>query len=134
RHTGNVPAEAPGPDAGGGPRPKLPPPLPCVRSLPDGSFVYAASWGYRVAFLDPSGRLPARSPIDGGKARVTGLSVDRAGRWLAVGWTDRHFGLHDAATGAIRRTIPGDGRPALSPDGRWLATQGPNHSVLLRTT
>ena len=94
-----------------------------VRYLPDGSLAYA-SWDHRVAFLDPSGRLPARTPIDGGAAQVCGLSVDRAGRWLAVGWTDGHIGLHDAATGAVRRTIRGDGRRlALSPDGQWLATR-----------
>ena len=111
--------------------PPAPLPVASVGYLPDGSLAYA-SWAHRVAFLDPSGRLPARSPIDGGAAKVCGLSVDRGGRWLAVGWTDGHIGLHDAATGAVRRTIRGDGlRLALSPDGQWLATRGPGNSVLL---
>src|SRR5262249_22132250 len=68
-------------------------------------------------------------------ALVCELSVDRGSRWLAVGWTDGHIGLHDAASGAPRRTIRGDGwRLALAPDGQWLATRGPDNSVLLRKT
>ena len=134
RHAGNVPAEAPGLDAAGVPLAKRAAPLPSIQCLTDGSFAYATGWGHRVAFLDPSGRLPARPAIDGGSAQVIGLSVDRAGRWLAVSWTDGHIGLYDAATGAVRRTVRGDGRHALSPDGRWLATRGPGNSVLVQGT
>ena len=108
--------------------------LPNVQFLPDGALAYA-SWAHRVAFLDPPGHMPARSPLGGGNAQVWGLSVDRSGRWLAVGWSDGHIGIHDAATGAVRRILDGDGRRlALSPDGLWLATRGPDHSVVLRTT
>ncbi len=131
RHAGTVPAAAVGPDGAG--NPPAPLPVASVRYLPDGAIAYAST-AHCVAFLDLSGRLPARSPIDGGAAQVNGLSVDHGGQWLAVGWSDGHIGLYDAATGAVRRTIRGDGRHALSPDGQWLATRGTGNSVLLRRT
>ena len=132
RHVETVPAEAwPIGPAGVPPANRTP---PNVQFLPDGALAYA-SWAHRVAFLDPPGHMPARSPLGGGNAQVWGLSVDRSGRWLAVGWSDGHIAIHDAATGAVRRTIDGDGRRlALSPDGLWLATRGPDNSVVLRTT
>jgi WD40 repeat protein/tetratricopeptide (TPR) repeat protein len=132
RHAGKIPAAAVGPRAAGAPPPTTTP--ASVGFLADGLLAYSVG-ARRVAFLDPSGRVPARSPIGSGAAQVRALSADHAGRWLAVGWTDGNIRLHDAATGALRRTIAGDGtRLALSPDGQWLAVPGPDNSVMLRST
>ncbi len=100
-----------------------------IRFLPDGGLV-RTTWSRRVEFLDASGRPSARPPILGGTAQAVGLEIDRRGHWLAVGWDDGRIDLHDTATGAARRSIKGSSRTfALSPDGRWLALLGPNHTV-----
>ncbi|MGO9917396.1 MAG: protein kinase domain-containing protein [Isosphaeraceae bacterium] len=111
-------------------------PQPSVRFLPDGGLA-RTTWGHRVEFLDSSGRRSARPPIDGGTAQALRLEVDRQGRWLAVGWNDGRIDLHDAATGALRRSIAGNPYPwalALSPDGAWLALHGPNDAVQIQPT
>jgi WD40 repeat protein/serine/threonine protein kinase len=132
RHAGTIPADVQGPEVAGSAPPKLP--LASICYLPGGWLAYASP-AHRVVLVDPSGRLPARPPIEGGAAQVCGLSADRAGRWLAVGWTDGQIKLHDVATGLLRRTIRGDGwRLALSPDGQWLATRGPDNSVVVQRT
>ncbi len=105
-----------------------------VRFLPEGSLA-RTTWRHRVEFLDASGRPSTRSPIVGGAAQPVGLELDRQGQGLAVGWNDGRIGLHDAATGALRRTIRGDPRIfALSPDGLWLALPGPDNAVQIQPT
>ncbi len=47
-----------------------------------------------------------------------------------MGWNDGHIIVYDAATGAVQRTYHGDPDTfALSPDGKWLASLGPNRSI-----
>ncbi len=121
RHLAEVVAPLAAP-ASEGPRDQV------ARFLPDGTLAYTPE-GWSIAFLDPAGRA-ARPPIDGGGATVRALAVDRAGRLIAFGWSDGRIGLHDAASGALRRTIRGQPSPlALSPDGRSLAMVGPGHAV-----
>jgi WD40 repeat protein len=103
-----------------------------VRFLPDGGLA-RTTWSHRVEFLGPSGTPSGRPPIVGGAANSVGLEVDRAGRRLAVGWSDGRIEVHDLAAGGLRRTIQGDPLTfALSPDGHWLATAGPDGSVQIR--
>ena len=101
-----------------------------ARFLPGGVLAFLDSRD-GVAFLDPSGGKSARPSISRGNTKATRLRIDRQWRWLAVGWSDGRIDLHDAATGALERSF--DGRNAgdftFSPDGRWLALQGPTSSV-----
>ena len=65
------------------------------------------------------------------------LEVDRHGHRLAVGWNDRSIEIYDAASGVLRRRFEGQSEPsilALSPDGQWVASCGPDNTVQLRAT
>jgi WD40 repeat protein len=70
-------------------------------------------------------------------AQPRDLAFDRAGKTLAVSWSDGSVHLHDAATGAPRRTVDCGTRAsrefyrriALDPAGNRLATEGPDHAV-----
>src|SRR5262249_22066623 len=70
-------------------------------------------------------------------AQPRDLTFDRAGRTLAVSWSDGKVRLHDAETGAPRRIVDAGERNsrefyrriALDPAGIQLASEGPNHAV-----
>jgi hypothetical protein len=105
-----------------------------VRFLPDGTLT-RTTWGHRVEFNCSSGRPSARAPIAGGNAQAIRLAVDREGQRLAIGWDDGRIDIHDAGTGALLRSScnnPSLSALALSPDGRWLASCGPNDAVQIQ--
>jgi WD40 repeat protein len=104
-----------------------------VRFFPDGGLVYITG-SERVAFLDPSGQPSARRSIDGGDAKAVWLETDREGRQLAVRWNNGRIDLHEAGTGAVRQTFKGYKEIALSLSDRWLAQEGPNHTIELLPT
>ncbi len=102
-----------------------------VQFLPDGELVVINA-SRRIAFLAPSGRPSARPPIEHRKANAVKLSVDRRGRWLAVGWEDGRIDLFDAGTGLLQRSFPWKpGNFAFSPDGEWLAVERQDDSIQL---
>jgi WD40 repeat protein len=105
-----------------------------VRFLADGKLAWG-TFDHRVAFLDAAGRTTGRRPLDGGLARVLRLAVDRAGRWVAVGWTDDRVELFDAAHGVRRLSLPAAGHLiALSTDGSRLALVRTDRTIELHPT
>ncbi len=102
-----------------------------VRFLPDGELAIIDP-SRRIAFLAASGRPSARPPIECGTAKAAKLSIDRQGRWLAVGWEDGRIELFDAGTGHSQRIFPWTpGNFAFSPDGQWLAVERQDDSIEL---
>lgn len=97
-----------------------------ARFLHNGDLAYLNAEG-AVAFFDRSARKTVRTPIARGEAKAIRLTTDATGRWLAVGWNDGRIDLRDADTGSPRRSFDweGDSAFALSPNGEWLALQGP---------
>jgi WD40 repeat protein len=109
-------------------------PMVHARFLPDGGLA-RITWSRRVELLDTSGRLASRLPNAGGKAQAVALEIDRQGQRLAVGWNDGGIEVYDVATGILRRRFEDNPKPsvlALSPDGGWIASCGPDHTVQLR--
>jgi WD40 repeat protein/serine/threonine protein kinase/tetratricopeptide (TPR) repeat protein len=105
-----------------------------IQFLPEGGLTRTTS-DHRIAFLDVSGRPGDRPPIDGGSVAPAGLKVDRQGGRLAVGWKDGRIDFHDLATGALSKSVQCNSLVFdLSPDGRWLAVEGPDHAVQIRPT
>jgi WD40 repeat protein len=106
-----------------------------ARFLDGGDLAYIDPGGV-VAFADRSARRTTRSLIVRGQARAIRLATDRLGRWLAVGWDDHHIGLFEADTGSPRKDFDWDGGSnfVLSPDGKWLALQGPGPIHLVPTS
>ena len=102
-----------------------------VRFLPDGELAVIDP-SRRIAFLAASGRPSARPLIERGTAKAVKLSIDRQGRWLAVGWEDGRIELFDAGTGRSQRSFPWKpGNFAFSPDGQWLAVERQDDPIQL---
>jgi WD40 repeat protein/predicted Ser/Thr protein kinase len=102
-----------------------------VRFLPDGELAVINA-SRRIAFLTALGRPSARPLIERGMTNAVKLSIDRQGRWLAVGWDDGRIDLFDAGTGRLQRSFSWKpGNFSFSPDGQWLALERPNDSIQL---
>jgi WD40 repeat protein len=106
--------------------------------LPNGQGLAVATTDKGVVFADPSGKRSARAPITRGNNVPYYLSVDSTATRLAVGWgtASSAFGggvtVHDLATGQ-KLDESATGAPcAISPDGQWLAHEGPQNEVRLR--
>ena len=85
-----------------------------------------------VVFTDPSGSRAARAPITRGSQSAAQAAVDAAGSRIAVAWAGGGgVTVHDLASGEVLEEASGHAC-ALSPDGQWLAYQGPQNEVLLR--
>src|SRR5262249_52392240 len=99
--------------------------------LPHGQGLAVATRDRGVVFLDPSGKPTSRPPITRGTHPPAQLSVDSAGRRIAVTWAENAgITVHDLAGGAILGEFPASAC-ALSPDGEWLARVSPQSEVLL---
>jgi WD40 repeat protein/tetratricopeptide (TPR) repeat protein len=85
-----------------------------------------------VVFTDPSGNRADRPPITRGNLPASQVAVDAAGTRVAVGWVGGGVTVHDLATGEVLEQATGTAC-ALSPDGQWLAHQGPQNEVRLRS-
>jgi WD40 repeat protein/serine/threonine protein kinase len=109
-------------------------PLPAVRFHPDGNSLAFATWkpGFGVLTVKGEARDPVHVPF---QAWARYLAFDKKGQQMAVSWGDGRVGLYDARTRKLRREIKtGVGGNfyfpvALSPDGEWLATMGPQNTV-----
>jgi WD40 repeat protein len=103
-----------------------------VLYLPAGQGWAVTTRDQGVVFTDPSGKRTSRPPITRGGQAPSQLAVDAAGSRLAVSWgKSAGVTVHDLAGGEILEEASGDAC-ALSPDGRWLAYQGPQFEVRLR--
>jgi WD40 repeat protein len=115
-------------------------PMPAARfrpvAGPAGCYLAYTTRGRSVQTLGWRG---ARAPFASltADAQPRDLAFDRAGGTLAVSWSDGNVRIHDAATGAPRRTVDCGTRAnrefyrriALDPAGNRLATEGPDHAV-----
>jgi WD40 repeat protein len=84
-----------------------------------------------VVFTDLAGTRASRSPITRGTHAAFALAADSASGRLAVRWADgAGITVHDLTSGEILGEFP-ESPCALSPDGQWLASEGPQFEVLL---
>jgi WD40 repeat protein len=84
-----------------------------------------------VVFIDSSGKRASRRPITRGSHAASRVTVDAAGNLIGVAWAGAGVTVHDLASGKMLEESSGYAC-ALSPDGQWLAHEGPKSEVLLR--
>jgi len=83
-----------------------------------------------IIFTDLSGKRTAQAAITRDKRTPNQMSVDSAGTRLAVNWAGAGLMVYDLATSAVLGEFP-HSACALSPDGQWLAHEGPEFQILL---
>jgi WD40 repeat protein/serine/threonine protein kinase len=113
-------------------------PTPAVRYRPGGGGLVYATYNGCVEWFDPAHPGAKRRCLRGW-TQPCSISFDATGRRVAVSWTDGWITLYDSETGVLRKsivalaswhTVP----IALSPDGKWIAAMGIDHSVQLHPT
>ncbi|MGI5183294.1 hypothetical protein ACQEVZ_44260 [Dactylosporangium sp. CA-152071] len=100
---------------------------------PDGTWVVTADGAGVLRRYATAGGPPVWEFPHGGGLR--GCAVTPDGRGVVVGAAGGAVHLHDAQTGALRRTLEGHAGGAwacvVAPDGRWVATAGADGAVRL---
>jgi WD40 repeat protein len=102
-----------------------------VLYLPGGQGLAITTCDQGVVFTDPSGKRASRRPITRGSHVASQLAVDAVGSRIGVVWAKfAGVTVHDLRSGKVLEETSGSAC-ALSPDGQWLAHQGPGSEVLL---
>jgi serine/threonine protein kinase/WD40 repeat protein len=102
-------------------------------SLPNGQGFAVATPDHGVVFTDVYGKRTSRLPTTRETHVPIHLAVDSVGSRMAVNWSDDAvITVHDLATGKILDEVQcWSFALGLSPDGKWLAHEGPDNQVLL---
>jgi hypothetical protein len=103
-----------------------------VLYLPRGQGLAMATRDQGVVFIDPVGKRTSRAPITRANRAPIQMSVDAAGNRLAVAWGNGGgVTVHDLASGETLGEFANSRGCAISPDGQWVACQGPQSDILL---